>query len=191
MFTGIIKEVVKVTAFSKKSSLSVIAVSSKKLASEAEVSDSMAINGVCLTLTKKSKNDLFFEAVASTLANTNLKRLKVGDLVNLEPALKAGDKLGGHFVLGHVDTELKLRRIIKKGDYWQVEIDLPSRFKSKVLENGSIAVEGISLTVKKIYPKYFTLDIIPFTYRDTTLQDKKPGAQLNVEFDYLLKQNKN
>jgi len=187
MFTGIIRDVGKVALISKKSSLTLLGVSSSKLASQAEISDSIAINGVCLTLVKKEANQLIFQALASTLANTNLKRLKVGDAVNLEPALKAQDKLGGHFVLGHVDIELKLRRIIKKGDYWQIEVDLPARFRSKVLENGSVAIEGISLTVKKVYPRFFTVDIIPFTYKDTTLQYKKPGAWLNLEFDYLLK----
>lgn len=190
MFTGIIREIGRVGTIGKKSSLTLLGVKAPKLASQAEISDSIAVNGVCLTLVKKQANELIFEAIASTLANTNLKRLKVSDAVNLEPALKAGDKLGGHFVLGHVDVELKLKRIIKKEEYWQAEIDLPARFRHKVLANGSLAIEGISLTLKKVYPQYFTVDIIPFTYKDTTLQYKKPGAWLNVEFDYLLKGKK-
>jgi len=187
MFTGIVKEIGQVETIVRAKSLVKLGISSRAIYKQAKPSDSISVNGVCLTLIDKKKDLLLFEAVDSTLKNTNLKRLKVKDSVNLESALEAGDKLGGHFVLGHVDCELRLRRIIKKGDYWQIEVDLPARFRSKVLENGSIAIEGISLTIKKVYPNYFTVDIIPFTYRDTTLQHKKSGTCLNVEFDYLLK----
>ncbi|MFH1362732.1 MAG: riboflavin synthase [Candidatus Omnitrophota bacterium] len=186
MFTGIIKEVVKITTLTKKSALTVIGVNSKLIFPQAEISDSIAVNGTCLTLSRKSKGELFFDAIAPTIKVTNLKYLKRGDYVNLEPALELKEKVGGHFVLGHVDAELKLRRSIARGNYWQLEIELPARFRTKVVVNGSIAVEGVSLTVKKISGVVFTVDIIPFTYKNTTLQYKRPGARLNVEFDYLL-----
>lgn len=188
MFTGIIQEVGRIDKITRGSSLTTLGVSAKKVWQDAQVSDSIAINGVCLTVTDKKDKLLFFQAVAPTLKASNLKRLKKGDLVNLEPALKVGDKLGGHFVLGHVDGEVRLRRKIKQKDYWRMEIDMPSAFRKFLRENGSVALEGISLTVKKIMARFFTVDIIPFTYEHTTLKDKKAGDRLNVEFDHLIKQ---
>ena len=190
MFTGIISEIGKVKTASKGSSLLKLSVSSKGLFKEAKVSDSIAVNGACLTLTVKEKDLLFFEAMSSTLANTNIKRLKPGGFVNLEAALKTGDKVGGHFVLGHVDCELKLRRKIKKPGFWEMEIELPARFRKYILENGSVALEGVSLTVKKILAKIFTVHVLAFTCDNTTIQYMRSGDRLNVEFDYLLKKGR-
>ena len=187
MFTGIIKEIGSLKKAAGNSFSVRLEVSSTVVSQDAAPSDSISINGVCLTVTSKSKNSLLFDAISSTLKNTNLKRLKSGDFVNLEPALKLGEKVGGHFVLGHVDAELKLKRVIKKTGHWQLEIDLPFAFRKNVLENGSVAIEGISLTVKKILPRTFSVDIIPFTYNNTTLRYKRIGDFLNIEFDYLLK----
>jgi len=187
MFTGIIREIGKIESLSRGNSLIKFGIKSTVISESADSSDSISVNGACLTLIYKDKGVLFFEAIASTLRNTNLKRLKKGDFVNLEPALGVGDKLGGHFVLGHVDAELKLRRVIIKRGYRQLEIDLPSIFRKFVLENGSVAVEGVSLTVKKILPKVFTADVIPFTCDNTNIKYKKAGSWLNVEFDQLLK----
>ncbi len=188
MFTGIIKEVERVERLNRSGSLIKLGVKSTIISNEANPSDSIAINGVCLTLTAKEKGILFFQAIAPTLANTNLKRLKKGDFVNLEPALKVGERVGGHFVLGHVDCEAKIRRIIPKVNYRQAEIEAPSKFKKFLLENGSVTIEGISLTVKKVLPRTFTVDIVPFTYDNTNLKYKRVGDWVNLEFDYLLKQ---
>ncbi len=188
MFTGIVKEIGTLKKAARNSSSVKLEISSAVVSQDAQPSDSISVNGVCLTVTSKSKNLLLFDAISSTLKNTNLKRLKPGDFVNLEPALSLGEKVGGHFVLGHIDTELKLRRVIKKTGHWQLEIDLPPAFRRNVLENGSVAIEGISLTVKKVLPRIFSVDIIPFTYSNTTLKYKRTGDFLNIEFDYLLKQ---
>ena len=190
MFTGIVKEIGKVSQLSKVNALIKLAVKSCVISKDANPSDSIAINGVCLTLVEKKKDLLFFEAISSTLKNTNIKRLKKGDYVNLEPALSLGEKVGGHFVLGHVDAELKLRRAIKRPDFWELKIELPAGFRKFIVPNGSIAIEGVSLTIKKVLPKIFTVNIIPFTYGNTTLKYKKGGSFLNIEFDYLLKQPK-
>lgn len=187
MFTGIIEEVTRVDKIVKGSTLTKLGVSSVKIWQQAKISDSIAVNGICLTLVDKPKGLLFFEAVMPTFQKTNLKRLRIGDLVNLEPALKIGDRLGGHFVLGHVDAEVKLIRKINRRDFWQWEVDLPSSFRRFIVENGSVTLEGISLTVKKVLRQSFSLDIIPFTYDNTNLKYKKIGDWLNVEFDYLLK----
>jgi riboflavin synthase len=188
MFTGIIKEVEKVDRISRAGSLIKLGIKSTIISKDANPSDSIAVNGVCLTLRRKEKDLLFFEAISPTLANTNLKRFKKGNFVNLEPALKVGERLGGHFVLGHVDAEAKVRRILPKGNYWQLEIEAPSQFRKFLLENGSITIEGISLTVKKVLPRTFTVDIVPFTYDNTNLKYKRIGDWINLEFDYLLKQ---
>ena len=189
MFTGIVKEIGKIQRITKASTLTKLGISAPVLFAQAQASDSISVNGTCLTLTRKEDDTLYFDAVSSTLAKTNLKRAKKGDFANLEPALKVGEKLGGHFVLGHVDGEVKLRRVIKKGDFYQLEIEYLSSFRKFLVENGSVALEGISLTIKKILPRIFTLDIIPFTYENTNLKYKKSGDYLNIEFDYLLKKN--
>ncbi|MFA5270970.1 MAG: riboflavin synthase [Candidatus Omnitrophota bacterium] len=187
MFTGIIKELGKVEKIARSSSLIKIGASSKSVYDEANISDSVSINGVCLTVTGKKNNILFFDVVKSTLDKTNLKRLKIKEVINLEPALKLGEKLGGHFVLGHVDSEGKLKRISRKTDFWQLEVELPKAFRRYMVENGSVALNGISLTVKKIMSFSFVVDIIPFTYENTNLKYKRVGDWLNIEFDYLLK----
>jgi len=190
MFTGIIKEVNRVDKVIRANSLIKLGIKSDLILPELKPADSISVNGVCLTLVKKEKDLLLFDAIPSTFKNTNLKRLKKGNFVNLEPALNLGEKLSGHFVLGHVDSELKLRRIIKKNSYCQLEIELPSAYRKFILDNGSIGVEGISLTVKKVLTKIFTVDIIPFTYQNTNLKYKRSGDWLNIEFDYLLKNKK-
>ncbi|MDD5583974.1 MAG: riboflavin synthase [Candidatus Omnitrophica bacterium] len=187
MFTGIVKEIGQVETFLKRGTAATLGIRSKTVSLETSASDSVAINGACLTVTEKKNDLLFFDTVESTLEKTNLAKLKKGDFVNVEPALKVGDKLGGHFVLGHVDTTARLRRVIKKSTYWQLEVELPAKVRTHIVENGSLTLEGISLTIKKIYPRYFTLDIIPFTCGHTNIKYKKPGDRLNIEFDYLLK----
>ena len=187
MFTGIVREIGKVKKIAKSGSSIKLEIESIVILREANISDSISVNGVCLTLSSKDKSTLSFDAIISTLKNTNLKRLKKGEYVNLEPALSLGEKVGGHFVLGHIDSELKLRRLIKKSGHWQLEIDLPSMFRKNILINGSIAIEGISLTIKKVLPRTFAVDVVPFTYENTTIRYKRIGNFLNIEFDYLLK----
>ena len=189
MFTGIIREIGKVKKIVKRGSSIKLGIESSLVSSVANASDSIAVNGVCLTLSSKDKNILLFDAISSTLDSTNLKRLKKDNYVNLEPALSLGEKVGGHFVLGHVDLELKIKKLIKKSGYWQLEIDLPSKFKNNILVNGSVSIEGISLTVKRVLPRTFTVDFVPFTYDNTTIKYKRVGNFLNIEFDYLLKKN--
>jgi len=188
MFTGIVQETGVVADIKRSSSLTVLTIRASAVAQSAAVSDSIAVNGVCLTVTKKNKDLLSFDAVGPTLEKTTLKRLKNNDQVNIEPALKVGDKLGGHFVLGHVDCEAKLRRAVKQKDFYTLEIEFPVVWKKYIIANGSVAIDGISLTVKKVIGRIFTVAVIPFTWQHTTLKGKKPGSYLNLECDYLLKQ---
>ena len=189
MFTGIVKEVGKIIKISRGSSSTALAVKCG-LSAEVEPADSVAVNGVCLTATKKEKDLIFFDAVNPTLVKTNLKGLKAGEAVNLEPALKVGESLSGHFVLGHVDCAARLKKIVNRGAFKEVEIGFPDEFKKYAVANGSIAVDGVSLTIKKVMARAFTLDIIPFTWEQTALKYRHPGDLVNLEFDYLLKQAK-
>lgn len=187
MFTGIIKEIGLVEKLINRGKVSRLEIASQLVYKETEVSDSIAIDGVCLTVVEKDKSKLIFDVADSTLSDTTIKSFKNKEPVNLEPALKIGDKLGGHFVLGHIDSVLKIKKIINKKGYWEFEINLSKKDKDKIVEKGSIALDGVSLTVKKIFPTSFTLNIIPFTYNNTNLKFKKAGNFFNVEFDYLLK----
>ncbi len=187
MFSGIIKEVGKIKRIEKKTGLWKIEVISQFVFQEVDIADSVSVNGVCLTLVGKKDNVLFFDTVETTLKNTNLKRLRRNSLVNLEPPLRVGDKLSGHFVLGHVDCEARIKTIKKQKDFHDFEIETPLRFKKYIVEKGSIAVEGVSLTIQKIKPYSFIISIIPFTFHNTNLREKKIGSWVNLEFDYLLK----
>ncbi len=187
MFTGIIKEIGRIEKITRTNSLTKLGISAKSIYNETNISDSISVNGACLTVSDKKNERLCFDAVKSTLDKTNIKRLRIKEFVNLEPALKVGEKLGGHFVLGHVDAESRLKHLSKKSDFRQLEIELLPAFRKYIVENGSVAINGISLTVKKVMPNYFTVDIIPFTYENTNLKYKRTGDWLNIEFDYLLK----
>lgn len=187
MFTGIIVDLGKIEKIEKKDALIKLGISSKRLAKDTIISDSIAVNGACLTVTAKDADTLFFEAIGPTLKLSNLKRLAKGDLVNLEPALKIGDKLGGHFVLGHVDGEVKLRRKVEYPDHKHLEILSLAENRKFIIKNGSITLNGVSLSIKDVLSQYFTVDIIPYTWQNTNLRFLKPGDWLNIEYDYLLK----
>ncbi|MDD5069246.1 MAG: riboflavin synthase [Candidatus Omnitrophica bacterium] len=187
MFTGIVREVGSVAGKIKRSSLTKFIVKAKEISKIAELSDSIALNGVCLTVISKNKDLISFDVVEATLKDTTLDLIRIGQLVNLEPALTVGDKLGGHFVLGHVDSKIKLKKIIRRNEYYQLHLELTPKIKKYIVEKGSVALDGVSLTVKKVLSGYFTVDIIPFTYKHTTFYLRKVGDFLNVECDYLLK----
>ncbi len=188
MFTGIIKDIGVLKKIEKKTGLWKIGVGSPVLYKDTAVSDSISLNGVCLTVTEKKNNCLFFEVIKPTLDNTNLKRLKSNAYLNLEPALKVGEKLGGHFVLGHIDCESQIRSIKRHKDFVIIGIKTPLKFRKFLVEKGSIAIEGISLTVQNVNSSYFTVNIIPYSLDNTSLKKKKTGEWVNLEFDYLLKQ---
>jgi len=187
MFTGIIKEVGSIARAVKGSSLTRLGIKSSLCYADARVSDSIAVNGVCLTVTAKENDVLFFDAIGPTLEKTNLRRVKPGDKVNLESAMRSGDKLGGHFVLGHIDCTVRLKRAVKQGQYYRLEIGVPAAYKKFIIENGSVALDGVSLTIKKVTGLSFMAAVVPFTREHTTLKDKRPGSSLNLECDYLLK----
>jgi len=185
VFTGLIVGIGDITSVQKRSGGAILSLRSDMLAQEAAIGDSISINGVCLTVVKKNMNELSFDLSGETLQSTNLGGLKKGDRVNLEPSLSAGSKIGGHFVTGHVDAAGRIRRKAQSGDILTFEIEAPPGVIGLLVEKGSVAVDGISLTVVDILKDTFTLVIIPHTVKLTTLGFKGPGDTVNIEADIL------
>ena len=149
--------------------------------------DSVAINGVCLTVTDRHDGTLAFEAVPETLERSTLGRLEPGAEVNVEPALRAGEPLGGHIVQGHVDGVGRVRSSEPEGDGRRVWVDAPAELLRYTVEKGSITVEGVSLTVAALDDAGFAVALVPHTLEVTTLGELEPGDEVNLEVDVLAK----
>ncbi len=159
-----------------------------ELAENAELGQSIAVNGVCLTVAalNANANEATFEAVAETVSRTNLGLLKPGSTVNLEPALKLGDALDGHIMLGHVDAVAPVIDVASaEQDARIIRIALPKSIRRLVAEKGSIAIDGISLTVAAAGDDWFTVTVIPHTWKHTTLASLRPGDGVNLEADVM------
>jgi len=187
MFTGLIEEVGSVIAVSAGNNGTELKIAAPHLATKMRSGDSVAINGCCLTVSSRRGNTLGFDLLAETIARTNLKHLQRGDSVNLERALGAKERLGGHFVQGHVDCVSPVLAFQKSGPDFRLEIELPVKFAHYVAFKGSIAVNGISLTVAEILPKSFVAWIVPYTKKHTNLDRAQAGDLMNLEFDILAK----
>lgn len=147
--------------------------------------NSVAISGVCLTVTDQQPEGFWADVSAETLEKTTLSEVSVGDSVNLETSLTVGDEVGGHFVFGHVDDTVRIETLEERGDFHQLEIDLPGAYRPYVARKGSIALDGISLTVNEIEQGIVGIRIIPHTYRETRLRDLQAGDEMNLEVDML------
>ena len=189
MFTGLIEEVGKVESLSTRKGTKRIIVSSSLLVQELKTGDSIAVNGVCLTALDIGKESFAADLAAETIERTSLTRLQTGSLVNLELPTKAGGRLGGHVVQGHVDGVGKVIGLeqISGGEDWKLTIDLPSGLERYVVFKGSISIEGISLTVAKIEERAVIVAVIPHTYESTNLKSLKPGDPVNIEVDVIAK----
>ncbi len=186
MFTGLVETVGRVGRATSRQGNRVFTIGAG-FAGELKLGDSVAVNGCCLTVTRADKQAFDVEAVAATLEATTLGRLKTGDTANLERALRAGDRMGGHFVQGHVDEVGKVRRIEQHSGYWTLAIETDRRTSRPLVEKGSVCVDGISLTVASLRPGEFAVNIIPHTWENTTLKQRRPGDRVNVEYDLLVK----
>ena len=184
MFTGLIREVGRVVAVAGGEDGVRLEV---EAAQDAAVGDSVAIDGVCLTVVAVESGRLAFDAVPETLARTSLGTLEQGSRVNLEPALRAGDALGGHYVQGHVDGVGAVRSAEPEGEGRRIWFDAPSEVLRYVVEKGSIAVQGTSLTVAALDEGGFAVALIPHTLAATTLGALEPGDRVNLEADVLAK----
>jgi riboflavin synthase len=189
MFTGLIEEVGTVISLSQGKGTRRLTVAAKHLPREMKKGDSIAVSGVCLTAVDLKRGSLAFDLAEETLARTSLSRLAKGTQVNLELPMKAGGRMGGHVVQGHVDGVARfvaLERIEGKDDYW-LRLEIPAELAKYVVFKGSIAVEGISLTVAKIEGTQVAIAIIPHTADMTNLKQFKPGDPMNIEVDILAK----
>lgn len=185
MFTGIIQEIGEVIEIKKIQGGAILKVKNDKIAVDSNVGDSISVNGVCLTVVKKDRNELIFDLSEETLKRTNLGNLKIGEKVNLEMSLTPQSKLGGHFVTGHIDTTGTIRAKTRIGDMIKIEFQVPEEIMRFLVEKGSIAVDGISLTVVDILKDGFTVVIIPHTAKITTMGFKDIGDIVNIEVDIL------
>lgn len=190
MFTGIIEGLGKIEKFERNTrtrSDARMKVRLGKLSGGLRRGDSVAINGVCLTAIKISNGSADFEMVGETMRRTNLGSLKAGDRVNIERSLKVGDRLEGHFVLGHVDGSGKILKIDRQPNQVQIWIELPKDLAAYVARKGSITVDGISLTVVDKTRNRFSVSIIPHTMKVTNLGLRNAGDKVNIETDVLAK----
>jgi riboflavin synthase len=195
MFTGIVEGigiVNKISKITKNRSAIEMTIDLGKQVKGLKIGQSVALNGVCLTATKLSKSKCIFEMIEETTKKTDLGNLKVGGVVNIERSLKAGDRLEGHFVLGHVDGVGVIKKILKKPKEVQVYFKVPKNLAKYVVEKGSIAIDGISLTVVDIKKTLASVSLIPHTIEITNFHTKKVGDKVNIETDilgkYILKQ---
>ncbi len=188
MFTGIVEGIGKIEKISKNTknrSAIQMTVNLGKHAKGLKIGQSVALNGVCLTATKLSKSNCIFEMIEETTQKTDLGNLKPGDIVNIERSLKTGDRLEGHFVLGHVDGVGTIKKIQNKPKEVQVWFEVPKNLSKYVVKKGSIAVDGISLTVVDIKNNLASVCLIPHTIEITNFKTKNVGDKLNIETDIL------
>ena len=187
MFTGIIETVGKVTAVFPKTGGVALTVQLGHIAKGVKTGDSIAINGVCLTITELAETSARFDVSPETLNRTTLSRIRNGQQVNLERAIAADARFGGHIVQGHIDGVGKIISIQKQGDFAVFTIEPPAELLNEIIVKGSIALDGISLTVASIVGKTFTVALIPETLTRTTWGQSKVGDTVNIETDILLK----
>ena len=185
MFTGIIKETGKIKRIIERDNDIEIEIYSENLPADVKVGDSISVNGVCLTVKSFKGSSFSFDVSSNTLNNTDLRSARAGDIVNLEDSLTPGDKLGGHFVTGHIDSVNKILDITRAGRSFVMSLDFNPGIRPSLAPRGSIAINGISLTVTEVGQNYFKVVIIPHTYKNTNLLNKNIGDRVNIEIDIL------
>ncbi|MEO2065108.1 MAG: riboflavin synthase [Desulfurobacteriaceae bacterium] len=185
MFTGIVEEIGKVKGIKKGSKSSKLTIKCRAVLEGTRIGDSIAVNGVCLTVVEIGRELLTFDVSYETLKRTTLSLLKPGESVNLERALRLGDRLGGHILQGHVDTTTKVTSIKREGEGYRFSFKLPKEYSHLVVEKGSIGIDGISLTVAELLPDSFSVAVIPHTFENTNLKFKRSGNLVNLEFDII------
>jgi riboflavin synthase len=185
MFTGIIEELGLIQAIRSAGSGLRIGIAGEHCVRELRVHDSVAVNGVCLTVVVRTESLVEIDVMDETLRKTTLGSLKAGDRVNLELPMRLNGRLGGHLVLGHVDTVGEIVRIEPRDGSWMFDISYPPEFAKFLIPVGSVAVDGISLTVANLRRSVFGVSIIPHTMANTNLSFSREGSKVNIEFDVL------
>ena len=187
MFTGIVEEVGSVGSLHTNDRGAKLELSAPRLGMEIQTGDSVAVNGCCLTATANHDGNLTFDLLQETLALTNLGALHPATPVNLERALPAQGRLGGHFVQGHIDCTVRVLGFEERGADCRLEVEMPNAFAHYAASKGSIALNGVSLTIAELLPASLVVWIIPLTRQQTNLESLQTGDILNVEFDIIAK----
>ncbi len=186
MFTGIIVETGRVSSLAEKGGDLELGVDAAALdLHRIAIGDSVSVQGACLTVTRKEGACFYADVSRETMAKTTLGALSSGSRVNLEPSLRAGDPLGGHWVSGHIDAVGKLRALVQDARSWRLEFELPASLMRFVAPKGSICVDGVSLTVNKVDGRRFDVNVIPHTLKVTTLGGLKIDDGVNIEIDVI------
>lgn len=187
MFTGIIEEIGHIKEIKFIPDGKQLNIRAAIVTDDTKIGDSISVNGVCLTVIKAAKDHFWAEAVGETLKKTTINLLKNGTAVNLERALKLQSRLGGHIVQGHINAIGRITNITKLGDNYLLEFNIPDGIRKYIINEGSICVDGISLTVAEIRNNIVKISVIPHTWQNTNLQDRKIGDKINIETDVLAK----
>jgi riboflavin synthase len=187
MFTGIIEEVGTIDAIDSSREFRTLRVAANGILDGVSAGASIAVNGVCLTVRQHDRTGFSAELSRETLDRTSLKELAAGSLVNLERPMRADGRFGGHMVQGHVDDVGKIHRFTRDGDNWNLQIAFPVSSIRYIVEKGSIAIDGISLTVAAVKPPVLDIAIIPHTFENTNLKRVVAGDTVNLEFDIVAK----
>jgi len=185
IFTGIVEETGKIESVANGNKSAIITIIADKVLKGTKIGDSIAVNGVCLTVTSISGNKFTADVMAETIRRSSLGTLKHGSKVNLERAMAADGRFGGHIVSGHIDGTGVIRSLEREDNAVWVEIETPDKLLKYIVEKGSIAIDGISLTVAKLTDDSFSVSVIPHTGEETTLLAKKPGDIVNLENDIV------
>ncbi|MHC4076034.1 MAG: riboflavin synthase [Planctomycetota bacterium] len=187
MFTGLIEAVCKVKSVRRSGRVMLLTIDLGKLADDSKTGDSIAVNGVCLTITRLESNDADFDLSGETLARSTLDKLAPSSQVNIERAIKATDRFGGHFVQGHIDGTAIVKAIDKQGKFAEWKFAAEAELLDAMVVKGSVAVDGISLTISGIDKNSFSVSLIPETLNKTTLCKVKIGDKVNIETDIIVK----
>lgn len=185
MFTGIVTEVGRIARAGRQGGKLVLTVRAPATAPELRINDSVAISGVCQTVVATNGHTFTVEAVEETLRKTTLGNLRVNSAVNLELPMRLDQRIGGHLVLGHVDGVGTVRSVVERDSSWLFTIEIPQQFQAYVIPVGSIAFDGVSLTVAEVQGNLVTVSIIPHTFKNTTFQYLKTGDPVNIELDVV------
>ncbi|MCK5385188.1 MAG: riboflavin synthase [Alphaproteobacteria bacterium] len=185
MFTGLVQGIGTIRSINGSEESKRIEVEVSDRFTSVQIGASICCSGCCLSVVEKSKNSLFFDVSKETLNKTTIGSWEVTTRINLEPSLCFGDELGGHLLSGHVDTIAELLSIEKEGESHRLTIAIPEGYAHYIAPKGSIALDGISLTINEVEPTHFGINIIPHTWQVTTIGDLKPGDHFNLEVDLL------
>jgi riboflavin synthase len=185
MFTGIIEETGSVAAIEKHGSGAKMKIAARIVTQDSREGDSIAVNGVCLTAIDIKSDGFSADVSVETLDKSTLGALKIGSVVNLERAATLSTRMGGHIVQGHVDARGRFVSAVRSGDFWTVRIRFPKEMAKYLVYKGSVAVEGISLTIADLQPDHFDIAVIPKTWELTNFSRLKPGDAVNLEADII------